>query len=104
MAYSVAQRTHEIGIRMALGAEMADVRRMIVIQGMRLALAGAVLGVTGAYWLTRFLASFLFGVQSRDPAAFLAVPLFLTLIALIAAWVPARRAARVAPVEALRLN
>ena len=104
MAYSVAQRTHEIGIRMALGAGIADVRRMIVIQGMRLALAGAALGVAGAYCLTRFLASFLFGVQSRDPTAFLAVPLFLSLIALIAAWIPARRAARVAPVEALRLN
>jgi ABC-type lipoprotein release transport system permease subunit len=75
---------------------------MIVIQGMRLAIVGAVLGVAGAYWLTRFLASFLFGVQSHDPAAFLAVPLFLSLIALIAAWVPATRATRVAPMEALR--
>ena len=102
MAYSVEQRTHEIGIRMALGAGMPDVRRMIVIQGMRLAIVGAVLGVAGAYWLTRFLASFLFGVQSHDPAAFLAVPLFLSLIALIAAWVPATRATRVAPMEALR--
>jgi putative ABC transport system permease protein len=104
MAYSVEQRRQEIGIRMALGARNGDVQRMIVNQGMRLAIVGAVLGVAGAYWLTRFLTSFLFGVQSRDPAAFLAVPLFLSLIALIAAWVPARRAARVAPVEALRRN
>lgn len=104
MAYSVAQRTHEIGIRMALGAGMADVRRMIVIQAMKLALAGAVLGIAGAYWLTRFLTSLLFGVQSRDPAAFLAVPVSLSLVALIAAWVPAMRATRIAPMEALRLN
>ena len=102
MAYSVEQRTHEIGIRMALGAGLSDVRRMIVIQGMRLALAGAVLGVAGAYWLTRFLASFLFGVRSHDPAVFATVPLSLSLVALIAAWVPAMRATRVAPMEALR--
>jgi predicted permease len=102
MAYSVEQRTHEIGIRMALGAGMSDIRRMIVIQGMRLALAGAALGVAGACWLTRFLASFLFGVQSHDPAVFATVPLSLSLVALVAAWVPATRATRVAPMEALR--
>jgi predicted permease len=102
MAYSVEQRTQEIGIRMALGAGMADVRRMIVMQGVKLALMGAVLGVAGAYWLTRFLASFLFGVQSRDPAVFVAVPLFLGLVALIATWIPATRATRIAPMEALR--
>jgi putative ABC transport system permease protein len=102
MAYSVEQRTHEIGIRMALGAGMPDVQRMIVLQGMRLALAGAVLGVAGAYWLTRFLASFLFGVQSHDPAVFAVVPLSLSLVALIAAWVPAMRATRIEPMEALR--
>jgi putative ABC transport system permease protein len=102
MAYSVEQRTHEIGIRMALGAGMEDVRRMIMMQGVKLALVGAVLGVAGAYWLTRFLASFLFGVQSRDPVVFVAVPLFLGLVALIATWVPATRATQVAPIEALR--
>jgi putative ABC transport system permease protein len=102
MIYSVEQRTHEIGIRIALGAGMPDVQRMIVAEGMRLALAGIGLGVAGAYWLTRLIASFLFGVQSRDPAVFLAVPLFLGLVALTATWVAARRATRVAPMEALR--
>jgi putative ABC transport system permease protein len=75
---------------------------MILMQGIRLALAGAVLGIAGAYWLTRFLASFLFGVQSRDPAVFVVVPLFLGLVTLIAAWVPATQATRVAPMQALR--
>ena len=102
MAYSVEQRTQEIGIRMALGADLQDVRRLIVMHGMKLALVGTVLGVGGAYWLTRFLAGFLFGVQSRDPAVFVLVPLFLSLIALIAAWVPATRATKVAPIDALR--
>ena len=75
---------------------------MIVIQGMRLAIVGAVPGVAGAYWLTRFLASFLFGVQSHDPAVFATVPLSLSLVALVAARVPATRSTRVAPMEALR--
>jgi putative ABC transport system permease protein len=102
MAYSVEQRTQEIGIRMALGAGMKDVRRMILMQGMKLALVGAAIGIAGACWLTRFLASFLFGVRSHDPAVFVAVPVLLNLVVLIAAWVPAMRATRVAPMEALR--
>jgi putative ABC transport system permease protein len=102
MAYSVKQRTQEIGIRMALGANLQDVRRLIVMQGMKLALVGTVLGLGGAWWLTRFLAGFLFGVQSRDPAVFVMVPLFLSLVALIAAWVPATRATKVLPMDALR--
>ena len=102
MAYSVEQRTQEIGVRIALGAELPEVRRMIVMQGMNLSFAGTVLGVTGAFWLTRFLAGFLFGVQSRDPVVFVAVPLFLSLVALIAAWIPATRATKVAPIVALR--
>ncbi|HTZ90524.1 MAG TPA: ABC transporter permease [Alloacidobacterium sp.] len=102
MAYSVEQRTQEIGIRMALGAGRPDVRRMIVMQGMKLALAGSILGVAGAFWLTRFLAGFLFGVQSRDPVVLVAVPLVLCLVALLAAWTPATRATRIAPLEALR--
>ena len=102
MAYSVEQRTQEIGIRMALGANLQDVRRLIVMQGMKLAIAGTVLGIGGACWLTRFLAGFLFGVQSRDPAVFVLVPLFLSLIALLAAWVPATRATKVVPMDALR--
>jgi putative ABC transport system permease protein len=102
MAYSVEQRTRGIGIRMALGAVSQDVRRLIVMQGMKLALTGTALGVGGAYFLTRFLAGLLFGVQSRDPAVFVLVPLFLSLVGLIAAWVPATRATRVVPMDALR--
>ena len=102
MACSVEQRTQEIGIRMALGAGRQDVRRMIVMQGMKLALAGSILGVAGAFWLTRFLAGFLFGVQSRDPVVLISVPLVLCLVALFAAWIPAARATRIAPLEALR--
>jgi len=102
IAYSVEQRTQEIGIRMALGAGRTDVRRMIVVQGMKLALSGSILGVAGAFWLTRFLAGFLFGVQSRDPVVLVTIPLVLCLVALFAAWIPATRATRIAPLEALR--
>ena len=102
MAYSVAQRTQEIGIRLALGAGSSTVRRMVVTQGMRLALAGVVIGVASAFGLTRFIASFLFGVKPLDPAVFAAIPLLLTAVALLAVWIPARRASRVDPVIALR--
>jgi putative ABC transport system permease protein len=102
MAYSVEQRTQEIGIRMALGAGRLNVRRMIVMQSMKLTLAGSVLGVASAFWLTHFLAGLLFGVQSRDPLVFVIVPLFLSLVALSAAWIPATRATQIAPLEALR--
>jgi putative ABC transport system permease protein len=102
MAYSVAQRTQEIGIRLALGAGSSGVRRMVVGQGMRLALAGVVIGLAAAFGLTRFIASFLFGVQPLDPATFTAIPLVLTAVALLAVWIPARRASRVDPVIALR--
>ena len=102
MAYAVQQRTREIGVRMALGAEPGVVRRMVVLQGMRLAAIGVVLGVAGAYVLARYMRNFLFGVEARDPLVFVGVPLLLAVIALVAVWVPAARASRIDPLGALR--
>ena len=102
MAYSVEQRTREIGIRMALGAEADQVRRMVIVQGMRLAVIGVVVGLAAAFGATRLMASFLFGVQARDPAVFVVMPLLLTIVSLIAVWLPARRASTVNPLVALR--
>ena len=102
MAYSVAQRTQEIGIRMALGAETADVRRMVVWQGMTLALVGVAIGVAASFGVTRVISSFLFGVKAWDPAVFVIVPVLLSGVALLAVWVPARRATRIDPLDALR--
>jgi putative ABC transport system permease protein len=104
MSYSVQQRTQELGIRMALGAQASDLRGMVIGQGMTLALIGVVIGIGGAFWLTRFLASFLFAVKTMDPFVFVATPLLLTAVALIAVWIPARRATRVDPMAALRLE
>ena len=102
MAYSVEQRTREIGVRLALGAETGRVWWMIVLQGLRLVAAGVVIGAAAASGLTRLIASFLFGVEASDPATFLAVPIVLTAVALAAVAVPARRASRIDPVLALR--
>jgi putative ABC transport system permease protein len=102
MSYSVQQRTQEIGIRMALGAESSTVRTMVVLQGMRLTLIGVAIGIAVAFGLARFMGSFLFGVRPWDPAAFVTVPIILSAVALIAAWIPARRASRVDPMIALR--
>jgi len=102
MAFSVTQRTHEIGIRMALGAERRSVLRLIVSQGMRLTLLGVVLGAAGAWALTRFLSGFLFGVPPRDPATFVLVSLLLVIVSVLASYIPARRATRVDPMVALR--
>jgi putative ABC transport system permease protein len=102
MAYSVQQRTQEIGIRLALGATSGQVRGMVVNQGMQLAIAGALIGLGSAFALTRFLESFLFRVKGHDPLVFAMVPVTLSLIAFLAVWFPARRAARIEPVEALR--
>ena len=102
MAYSVEQRTREIGVRLALGAETGRVWWMIVLQGLRLVAAGVVIGAAAALGLTRLIASFLFGVEASDPATFLAVPIVLTAVALAAVAVPARRASRIDPVLALR--
>jgi predicted permease len=102
MAYAVKQRTHEIGIRLALGAQAGQVKNMVVFQGMRLALAGILVGVAAAFGLVRFLEAFLFGVENRDPLVFVCVPLLLGLVALLAAWLPARQASRIDPIIALR--
>jgi len=102
MAYSVQQRTHEIGIRMALGASAHDVLNLVVRQGMALALAGVFIGVAAAVGLTRLLASLLYGVSPRDPIAMTSVPLLLIAVALAATYIPARRASRVDPVVSLR--
>jgi ABC-type antimicrobial peptide transport system permease subunit len=102
MAYSVAQRTQEMGIRMALGADRARIRRLVIWQGMRLASIGVLLGLMAALGLTRAIASLLFGVLPWDPAAFVSAPLILSAVALIAVWMPALRASGVEPMEALR--
>ena len=102
MAYSVEQRTQEVGIRMALGAAAGTVRSMIVLQGMRLALAGVAIGVPVALGLTRLLTGFLYGVKPVDPLVFASAPLFLCLMALAAVWIRARRASRIDPAAALR--
>jgi putative ABC transport system permease protein len=102
IAYSVRQRTHEFGIRLALGAEKSDVLRMVVGQGFRLALIGIGIGIAGSFVLTRFLSGMLFGVKPTDPLTFIAVSLILIAVALLACYIPARRAARVDPMVALR--
>ncbi|HTB98968.1 MAG TPA: ABC transporter permease [Terracidiphilus sp.] len=104
MAYSVEQRTQEMGIRMALGADRGTIRNLVVWHGMRLALVGVVLGIAASFGLTRFLASFLFGVKTWDPAVFVAVPVILSAVALLAVWLPAARAARLNPMQALRVE
>jgi putative ABC transport system permease protein len=102
MAYSVEQRTQEIGIRLALGAQAAQVKNMVVFQGMRLALAGVVVGLGAALWLVRVISTFLYGVTARDPLVFVGVPVLLTAVAFVAVWLPARRASVVDPLVALR--
>jgi predicted permease len=102
MAYSVEQRTQEIGIRLALGAQTAQVKNMVIGQGMALAVGGLVLGLGFAFWLARFMTAFLFNVKPRDPAVFVGVPIILTIVAFVAVWLPARRASRVDPIVALR--
>jgi putative ABC transport system permease protein len=101
-AFSVSQRTREIGIRMALGAQRSNVLVQVMTQGLRLAVLGVVLGWVGCLALTRVLAHLLFGVTPRDPVTLGLVAMLLVVVALFACWLPARRAARVDPMEALR--
>jgi putative ABC transport system permease protein len=104
LSYAVAQRTHEIGIRLALGAQRTDVLRLVVGHGMRLVILGVVLGTAGAFAVTRLLESLLFGVSATDPATFAAVSAALSAVALLACYIPARRATRVDPIIALRYD
>jgi putative ABC transport system permease protein len=102
MAYAVEQYTHEVGIRLALGARVGDVLKLVIIQGMRLALIGVALGLGAALALTQLMKGMLFGVAAADPLTYTGIALLLTAVALLACWIPARRATKVDPLQALR--
>jgi putative ABC transport system permease protein len=104
MAYLVNQGTREIGIRMALGATQRDILSLVVRQGMVLALSGVTIGLAGAFLLTRLIRSLLFGVQATDPLTFVGISVLLALIALLASYIPAQRAARIDPMMSLRCD
>jgi ABC-type antimicrobial peptide transport system permease subunit len=102
MAYSVLQRTQEIGVRMALGAHSSDVLALVIRQGMTIVMCGMLVGIAGAAFMAKGLATFLYGVEPRDPVTFLSTFLLLASVALVSCLIPARRAARVDPLVALR--
>jgi predicted permease len=102
LAFAVGERRREIGIRMALGAKARDVLRLVIAQGLRLALAGVVVGLLAAYGATRLIKSLLYGVSATDPLTFIMIALLLLMVALLACWIPARRATRIDPLQALR--
>ena len=102
IAYSVAQRTQELGIRQALGAQQGDILQLVLSQGLGLALVGVAIGVAGAFALTRVMKNLLFHVTATDPATFVTIALLIMIVALLASYIPARRAMRVDPMVALR--
>ena len=102
IAYSVSQRTHEIGIRMALGAQKMDVLRLVITQGMSLTLVGLVIGLGLAFALTRVLSSLLYKVSPTDAFTYISIPLLLAVVALMACYIPAGKATKVDPIAALR--
>jgi len=104
MSYAVSQRTREMGIRLALGAEARQLRRMFVGNGLVLAGAGVVIGLSAAAGLTRLMKSLLFGISTLDPVIYITMPALLVAAALLASYLPARRASRIDPSEALRLE
>jgi putative ABC transport system permease protein len=102
VAYSVTERTHEIGVRLALGAQRRDVVAMVVRHGMLMALAGTGVGLTAAFAVVRVMSELLYGISAADPATFIVIPVLLLAVALAACYIPARRATRVDPMIALR--
>jgi ABC-type antimicrobial peptide transport system permease subunit len=102
MAYTVTQRNQEMGIRMALGADRSAIRGLVIWSGMKLAIVGIALGTIAAFGLTRLMSSFLFGVRPWDPVAFLSAPLILSVVTLLAVWLPGMHACKIDPVQALR--
>ncbi len=102
MSYSVSQRTREFGMRIALGADLAQILRLVIAHGLKLTLSGVLIGVAGGLALTRFLRSLLFSISAADPLTFASVALLLTLVAMVACYIPARRATKIDPMIALR--
>jgi len=102
MFYAITQRTNEIGIRVALGAQHRDIPWLILAQGLRLTIVGGTLGIAASFALTRYMSHLLFGISPRDPQTFVAIPFALFAVALLACYIPARRAMRVDPIVALR--